>query len=381
MQSYWQSISSFEGLYRGYLAARKGKRKRRDVIAFELDLETSLLAIKDQLVSESWVPGEYRQFTIYDRKPRKICAAPFADRVVHHALMDTVMPVFEQQLTSSCYACRRGKGVHQAIRRYQRGAKRYRYALKLDIAAYFPSIDHGVLKQQLQVLFEEQRVLQLFNRIIASAPVQASRVFWPGADLVDIMRTRAGLPIGNLSSQHFGNLYLACVDRFVRDQLNIPVYLRYVDDLILLDDCKDKLWYSLQQLEQVLAELHLKIHPRKVHLAPTKSGVEVLGYVVYPHKIRLRRDNGYRFRRRLIAMKHRYDRDLLSEKDIAQSIAAWRGHCLHADSESLQQNIVNSVHFATGGTSSVESARVARRRLEQQTREPAVRQPKQEQPG
>lgn len=342
------SIVSFEALYRAYLEARKSKRGRTEVRRFELDLEAALCQLSDELRNGNWTPRAYREFTIYDRKARKICAAPFRDRIVHHALIDNLMPVFDARLTSACYACRKGKGVHQAVREFQHASRRNTYVLKLDIQSYFPSIDHRILKKQLQQLFEDQWIRDLFARIIDSAPRVPAPPMWSGADLVDLMSARTGLPIGNLTSQHLGNLYLAVLDDFILSDIRPQLYIRYVDDLLLVDNSKERLWQALGEIRQQLAKLHLTIHPRKIELAPVRQGVDVLGYCVYPHKIRLRRDNGYRYRRRLKRYRKPLQRGDMTLQDIGQSVAAWQGHCQHAQSSSLSKEILNSVVFTLG---------------------------------
>lgn len=376
---WWPQICSLDCLYTAYLKARKGKRKRADVQAFELDLEFRLVDLQKQLSEGCWQPGPFRRFTLYDRKPRDICAAPFADRIVHHAIVDTVMPAFDAVLSDSCAACRRGMGVHRTVRTVQRGMRRHAYVLQLDISRYFPSIDHAVLKTQLRELFDEAALLAVLDRLIDAVP-STTPTPWPGADLVDLMQCKTGLPIGNLSSQHFGNLYLAGVDELIREQLLVPVYQRYVDDLLLLSNDKRQLWHALSSIEQALAELHLVVHPHKIRLQPARVGVDVLGYRVWPYRVRLRNDNGLRFRRRLHRLSAQVARGECGLADVRQSINAWLGHTGHASARSLEAAVLGSVSFSPGSVSNEMPSGAARRWLEQQTAEPAIRQPQQEQP-
>ncbi len=375
----WSRVVSFQNLYQAYRRARRGKGRRPDVARFELDLEKHLWELHEELVEGRYVPGAYRLFTIYDRKARTIAAAPFRDRVAHHALMDVVEPELDRRFIHDCYACRAGKGVHRAVDRYQQWARRYAYALKLDVQGYFPSVDHDILKAKLRRLLKDREILTLFDTIIdASPPATREPPMFPGDDLVTLMERRVSLPIGNLTSQFFGNLYLNDLDHFIKEQLGVAAYLRYVDDLILLGDNKAELWRRRTAIEEFLEGERLCIHPKKVLLTPVSSGVEVLGYRVYPGHRRLRRDNGYRYRRRLRALGRGYALGDLELTDVTASVAAWIGHVQHADSYGLRRAVLGMVCFQRGSGRGRIPACVARRRLEQQTAEPAVGEPQQE---
>lgn len=166
----WPQVISFENLLLAFRKARKGKRARADVAQFDLNLEKELLRLQAELKARTYRPGAYRLFTIYERKPRQIAAAPFRDRVVHHALLNAVEPLLDARFIFDSYACRPGKGVHRAVRRYQTWAKRYAYALKLDVARYFPNIDHAILKGQLRRHLKDPDVLWLFDVILDHSP-------------------------------------------------------------------------------------------------------------------------------------------------------------------------------------------------------------------
>lgn len=166
LNNLWQEVVSFENLYHAYRKARCGKQQKEAVALFTLNLETELLSLQQQLMTGLYQPGAYRLFTLYERKPRTIAAAPFRDRVVHHALLNVVEPLLDRRFIDDCYACRQQKGVHKAVDRYQTWAKRYAYALKMDIKQYFPSIDHALLKQKLAHHLKDAEVLKLFALII-----------------------------------------------------------------------------------------------------------------------------------------------------------------------------------------------------------------------
>jgi retron-type reverse transcriptase len=250
----WPQIVAFDNLLLAYRKARKGKGRKRSVAEFALGLETELLRLQRELSTGEYRPGEYRLFMIYEGKPRTIAAAPFPDRVVHHALMNLVEPPLDRQFVFDSYACRKGKGVHQAVDRYQAWAQRYRYALKMDVRQYFPSIDHLLLKEKLQARIKDARVLDLFDRIIDTAPpVEGVAYGFPGDDLLTPLERRTGIPIGNLTSQFLANLYLDDFDHWMKEQQRQPAYLRYVDDMIVLDDDKGRLHDLLESAKERLA--------------------------------------------------------------------------------------------------------------------------------
>ena len=372
----FEHFISFENLYLAWRNARRGKARRAEVVLFELDLERQLISLRERLRQGQWFPAGYRRFRIYDRKPREICAAPFADRVVHHALMQCIGPLMEPALHPHCYACRTGKGVHRALRQYQRWARRYPYVLKLDIRQYFPSVNHGVLKTQLQRLITDSEIFAVVCSIIDSTPPALGRTFLlPGEDLVSLAEKKLALPIGNLTSQHWANLYLSGIDQWINHTLSCRAYLRYVDDLTLLSDSKSQLWHWRDAIADQLMPLGLELHPKKQQVLPTRYGVDSLGYRVFPDHIRLRRDAGFRYRRRLYQLARAYTEGRCDLSEVHQSVAAWLGHGRIARSEGLQRHVLASVNFCRGlGLGSVPSG-VARGRVEQPTAEPTFREP------
>lgn len=332
----WEPIISFDNLLLAYKKARMGKRGKKSVALFSLNLESELFNLQQQLADGTYLPGKYRLFTIYEGKPRTIAAALFRDRVVHHALMNIIEPPLDKQFIYDSYACRQNKGVHKAVVRYQHWAKRYRYALKMDIRQYFPSIDHLLLKEKLRQRIKDTQVLNLFDKIIDTAPPvkQAS------------LERRTGIPIGNFTSQFLGNLYLDDFDHYIKEQLRIPAYLRYVDDFIVLDDDKHHLHDIREQLKEYLLVHHrLCLHPNKAHIVPTRQGVDVLGYIVFPHKRLLRNDNGHRFFRKLRAFGKASRSGKANFLDFKPNIRSWVGHAQHADTYRLRCKIFAQVIF------------------------------------
>ena len=342
----WPQLVSFPKLLLAYRKARRGKSRRSSVAGFELHLEKELLQLQRELQNGEYTPGEYRVFTLYERKPRAISAAPFRDRVVHHAIMNVIEPKLDRRFIDDSYACRRGKGTHAAVALYQKWSQRYCYALKMDVRRYFPSIDHALLKTKLRDYLKDQRLLVLLDRIIDSSDCKPEEwVYFPGDDLFTQAERLVGIPIGNLTSQFFANLYLDNFDHFVKEQLKVKPYLRYVDDMVLLDDDKGRLAEWRICCRARLEADRLKLHPNKAHIMPTGLGVDLLGYQVFPKQRRLRNDNGHRFVRKLRRMAAAYAQGRMSWADIDPSVQSWIGHAKQADTLGLRRRIFSGIVF------------------------------------
>jgi len=332
----WNQLISFDNLYAAYLKARKGKAQSKEVADFSLNLERRLLRLQWQLQQGTYQPGDYQFFTLYERKPRLIAAAPFVDRVVHHALLNVIEPVIDKQFIYDSYACRKYKGVHAAVDRYQGWAKQYRYALKMDISRYFPSIDHQQLQAKLRRKIKDKSVLHLMEQIITGTPAPCGEPLYG---------RRCGLPIGNLTSQFFANLYLDAMDHYLKEVCGIKSYLRYVDDFIILSNDKSQLHEYQQQIEVFLAGEYLRLHPRKANIFRTDKGVDVFGYRIFPDFRQLRNDNGHRFARKLKAMSLAYNEGRCEFSDINPSVQSWIGHARHGNTWGLRKQIFSAVIF------------------------------------
>ncbi|ETX07924.1 MAG: hypothetical protein ETSY2_08385 [Candidatus Entotheonella gemina] len=241
MSDAFSQVTAWENLLDAYRKAALGKRGRESTARFEHQLADRLLALQDELRQFRYRPGAYHHFQIHDPKQRLISAAPFRDRVVHHALCNVIEPRFENRFIFDSYANRLGKGTHRAVARLQHFARRYRYVLRLDIVKHFPSIDHAILRHILAQVIPEDDMLWLVDKILESGAGVLSdeytMVWFPGDDLFAALRPR-GLPIGNLTSQFWSNCYLDPVDHFVKRELRCAAYLRYVDDFALFSGSK-----------------------------------------------------------------------------------------------------------------------------------------------
>ena len=353
----WDKVVVMDNLYAAFCKARKGKRHRPDVAQFSLNLEQALCELQSELVSGQYAPGAYRQFTIYERKPRVISVAPFRDRVVHHALMNVLEPLLDKRFIPDSYACRQNKGVHKAVDRYQQFAREYAYVLKLDIRRYFPSIDQAILKQQLTRRIKDRPVLALLNRIIDNGPhTHAPVLFFPGDDLVSVSERRRGLPIGNLTSQFFANLYLDEFDHWLKETKRVKGYLRYVDDIYLLGNDKRQLWALREDIAEKLQGIRLTLHADKTQIYRTTERVDILGYKLSRYRRWLRNDNGFRFQRRLQRMSRLYQTGETDWPSLNASVQSWIGHARHAETAALRETIFSQVSFTRGAGRSEASA-------------------------
>lgn len=345
----WHQVIAFENLLTATRKAQKGKRFRDNVLAFNYNLEGELAQLKTELDTQTYQPGRYRTFEIVEPKRRTISAAPYRDRVVHHALCQIIVPIFERTFIPDSYANRVGFGTHRALRRFTTFARSSRYVLQCDIRKYFPSIDHLILKSLLRRKLKCQDTLWLADLIIDNSNEQEP-VFdhFPGDDLLAPLQRRRGLPIGNLTSQFFANVYLNGFDHFVKENLKAKKYVRYVDDFALFSDNREFLAEARLVIEDYLAGLRLKIHPVKSQLFQTKEGANFLGFRILPDRIRVRTENLRRARRRLRQMQTDCANGKISASQVAQSLQSWVAHLEHGDTWQLRQQIFASLASARG---------------------------------
>lgn len=320
----WPDIIDFSNLLDAARKAQRGKRFRSNVLAFNYDLERNLLTLKTQLETKTYRPGCYRTFEIVEPKRRMISAAPYRDRVVHHALCNVIVPILESTFIHDSYANCWGFGSHQALRRFTDFARSSRYVLQCDIQKYFPSIDHEILKSLLRRKLKCNDTLWLIDTLIDGSNEQFPSVeHLPQDDLLAPLARRRGLPIGNLTSQFFANVYLNGFDHFVKETLKASKYLRYVDDFALFSDDWAFLIDARAAIEDYLSQLRLKIHPIKSQTFETQYGANFLGFRVLPDRIRVRSENLRRSRRRLKQLQINYATYRASLDDVIRSLQSW----------------------------------------------------------
>jgi RNA-directed DNA polymerase len=343
-----EKVTAWDNLLHAWRDAARGKRGKRAVAAFEHRAADNLLSLQSALRAGSWSPGPYVHFQIHTPKARRISAAPFADRVVHHALCNVISPAFERLFIADSFANRVGKGTHRAIDRLQEFATRYRYAIRLDIVKHFPSIDHAVLLDTLRGPIGDPGVLDLVSRILASGDgvlEQEYRMVWfPGDDLLAACRPR-GLPIGNLTSQFWSNCYMNPLDHFVRRQLRCPAYLRYVDDMALFSDSKQQLWAWRAAIVERLQRLRLTIHEDSAQVEPVAAGIPWLGFVVYPTHRRLKARKAVHATRRLGERFAAWQAGRISFAEFDASVQGWINHVRYADTWGLREHVLDRLSW------------------------------------
>lgn len=333
----------WSNLLLAYRKAARGKRGKGSAAAFEHQVADRLLQLQSELAEFCYKSGGYVHFMIHEPKERMISAAPFRDRVVHHALCNVIEPLFERQFIPDSYANRKFKGAHRAVDRLQSFSRKYRYVLRADIVKHFASIDHAVLKEILAETITEDEVLWLIEQIVRSGEGvlmhEYEMVYFPGDNLFAVNRPR-GLPIGNLTSQFWSNVYLTPLDRFVTRTLQCPAYLRYVDDFALFSDSKRQLYEWKGAIKNFLCGLRLTIHDAEAQVVPCVHGIPWLGFVVYPAHRRVKARNVVKFCRRLPARWADYCAGRISFAEFDSSVKGWINHVRYADSWGLRTHVL-----------------------------------------
>ena len=323
----FEKITDAAALERAMYRAARGKHHRPSVQRFLADGPRQLHRLRAELSGETYRPLPYDQFRVRDPKPRLISRADFRDRVVHHAICAQLAPVIERRLIDDTFACRCGKGSHWALLRAQTFCRRYAYYLKTDIRRYYDSVHHATLEELLGRLLRETPLRRLLS-IIIRHPLPGQS---PGR----------GLPIGNLTSQWFGNLYLDATDHWIKESRRAPGYIRYMDDLVVWSDSKARLWALADDLaEHVAATRSLELKGERTLVAPCAVGVPFLGYRVFPGLIRHQGPRARRRRRLFREREAAYRRGELTAEQLTACARSMNGsrQFLHAW-ESLRSEI------------------------------------------
>ena len=348
MTTLYSQVISFANLLEAAEGASRGKRFRPNVARFSLFLEEELHLLKEELTNRTYRPGPYRTFVIREKKPRLISAAPFRDRVVHHALCNVIEPMFDRSFLYDSYACRKGKGTHAAIDRTSAYARRFPYVLKCDIEKYFPSIDHDVLLERLGHRIRDQDVRWLIQVILDGNIVRNGPLrYFPGDTLFTPIDRKRGIPIGNQTSQFFANVYLDGLDHWLKETVRVPGYIRYVDDSVVFARDKAYLHHVHRQIEEYLNTLRVRLHPRKCFVAPTRAGFTFLGYRIFPTYRRLDADNVRRFKRRLRAYRGEVESGRMDVAKARECVQSWVAHASHANTRLLRSQIFSTEPWLT----------------------------------
>ncbi len=316
-RNLYSQIISLDNLFLAWTEFKHGKQAKADVMKFDFDLEANIFGLHNDLVSGNYRHGRYHRFYITYPKQRLIHKASVRDRVLHHSVFNTLNPIFEETFIADSYSCRIGKGTHRGVkklalmlRQVSKNNTQACFALKCDVAKFFACVDHIVLLDILGRRIKDEQTVALLRQIIRG--FRGSK----GAS--------KGLPIGNLTSQLFANVYMNEFDQFVKHQLKVKYYLRYTDDFIIAANRKEELKELLPALQEFLAcVLKLVLHPQKVTISKYISGVDFLGYVIFPHHIRLRTKTKRRVMKRVCE----------------RNLSSYLGVCSHANAYGLHKKI------------------------------------------
>ncbi len=330
-------IYDFANLHTAYLASSRSKRYRQDVLRFTQNLEFNLICLQNELIWKTYTTGRYRHFFVYEPKKRAVVSLPFRDRVIQHALVSVIEPIWERRFIYDSYACRRGRGTHRAVNRAQAFIRAVKlqhgkvYVLKADISKYFASIDHQILWRLLGKRIACADTMRLLGGIIDSTPGQV------------------GIPIGNLTSQLFANIYLHELDEHVKYALRESCYVRYMDDFIIVHHDKGHLHELRRVLETFLWEnLRLQTNA-KTQVFPVAlrrgRGLDFLGYKIWASHKEVKKKTIKRMVKQLKRLRKQYAADKITWQAARASVMSWLGHIKHADSYKQRTKILAGAMF------------------------------------
>ena len=338
----FESIISPENLFTAWNEFKRGKNKREDVLAFEFNLEQHIFELHRDLKSKKYRHGPYSSFYICDPKIRHIHKATVRDRILHHAIFRVLNPIFEPGFIANSFSCRVGKGTHKGVwalekmvRKVSRNYSWYCFALKCDVRKFFDSIDHDILIKILGRKIADADTMWLLTEVIESFTASRPNLF-----------DRKGLPIGNLTSQLFANVYMNEFDQFMKHAVKAVHYARYTDDFLIVSNSSKYLEGLLPQIHGFLEkELKLNLHPKKISIRSYRRGIDFLGYVVLPYYRLLRTKTKWRVFRKLERRTVQFKESVISEDSLHQSLQSYLGVLSHANSYQLQENLQNQYWF------------------------------------
>ena len=332
----YPQIYSFHNLLWAFKKAQRCKRDRPPVMKFRQNLEPNLFQLQEELIYKTYRPGEYRCFYVYDPKTRLIMAAPFRDRVVHHALCNIIAPIFEARFIHDSYACIQGRGVDAGVKRvveFLREAERQRdkvYCLKCDVYHYFREIRHDTLRRLMYRRIRCRETRWLLDVILQSAYDHEDHGL-------------VGIPVGILSSQLAANIYLTPFDYWIKQDQHERYYVRYMDDFVILSPDKAHLHELRRQAEAFLWDnLRLRLN-HKTAVYPVMQGIDFLGYRIWPHKLLLRKRYVKHMKRMIKKLDIEYKAGRKSRDEIRQILASWHGRAEHANVPHLWEFITKQV--------------------------------------
>ncbi len=334
---FFDSVASLEGLFLAWEGFKRGKESRLDVQKFFLNLESNIFELYEKVKNGTYQHSAYTSFFVCDPKLRNINKAEVADRVMHHLIVKHIEPLFERSFIFDSYSSRIGKGAHRGVKRLKsfclkltKNQTKTAWALKGDIRKFFDSVDHNILIFMLRAKIKDEKLMDIIEKIICSYNTK------PGK----------GIPLGNLTSQIFSNIYLDKLDQFMKRDLGIKYYLRYADDFVILDEKKERLENLVLVLKDFLENsLKLQLHPTKLTIRKIHHGIDFLGYIVYPTYIILRTKTKRRMFRKIAIKKKELEAGMISVESFNNTIQSYLGMLTHCRAERIRnqvEEIINS---------------------------------------
>jgi len=336
--NFCSEIITLERVFKAWEEFSKGKKGKADVALFERNLEDNLFTLYELLKNKTYKHGPYKSFYIRDPKIRHIHKACVQDRVVHHLVSKVLEKIFEPTFYAHSYTCRKNKGTHKGIKAFIKLARKVSknntsplYVLKCDIKKFFASVDHGVLLKILNKSIKDDDFIRLLNEIIFSFKTEG--LF-------------KGIPIGNLSSQFFANIYMNPFDQYMKHELKIEYYIRYADDFVVLSRDKKYLEDLIPMIKIFLErELKLTLHPNKVGIDNYYLGIDFLGYVIFPNFMIPRTKTKRRMFRKIYKQIAVYKEGQQTYESLNQTIQSYLGYLSHANAYKLSQDLKNQILF------------------------------------
>ncbi len=351
------NLCSYANLELAFRKARKGKTAKHYVVEFEKNLKDNLLLLRTELLLHCYSPHPLVHFIVKDPKTRKISKSAFKDRIVHHALCNIIEPLFENTFIHDSYANRKGKGTLNAIKRFD-GCKRTVsknntlpcYVLKADIRKYFDNVDHSTLLSIIKKRVKDAKIMWLIRKIFSnyhagggeSSPQEvegSANLRFAGLS----SQARKGMPLGNLTSQFFANVFLNELDQFVKHKLKATYYIRYVDDFVILHNNKGLLEHYKWEIQNFLKTIKLELHPDKSKIILLNKGVTFLGYRIFSHHKLLKKSNLRKFRRELAEEIDAVQHGDLPYDTLLDRMHGWLEYSRWANTHALRNFILSEV--------------------------------------
>lgn len=328
----YEELCSYKNLEKAFLKARKGKTQKQYVIDFEKKLKENLLELRAELLMYTYKPRPLKTFILRDPKTRKISKSDFRDRVVHHAIVNIIEHFFEKRFIFDSYANRVGKGTLGAIKRFDvfkrkvsKNNSRTCFVLKADIKSYFDTVNHKILINILQEQIQDSQIVWLIKVILDNHQGKLKG---------------KGMPLGNLTSQFFANVYLNELDQFVKHNLKATYYIRYVDDFVILSHSKKLLKKYKDEIDGFLKnKLDITLHPEKSKIVFVKKGVHFLGLRIFYYHTLLAKKNMRKFNKKLFKMQDKYSSKSISREDVVERFEGWMAYVTNANTYKYRKKI------------------------------------------